>query len=302
MKQYFIIFSIIIFLIITRFFVIALGFKNINIYTKEIDKDSVNIVFITDNNYIMPLSIAIKSAIYNKNKNSKYHFYIVGEELSKNNIEKLEQMQKDNIKISVVNQKDIYKIMPSRHLYITKADLFKFNLANIFEKFDKILYLDCDIIVNKDLKELYEHPLDDKYAVVVEDILINSDKEDIDDFYFNNGVLLLNLKKMRKDNTALKFLFYKYFISQDRFMTQDSFNFVFKNNVYTVSPLYNLIAARYTKENEKYLYNYLKLDKNKYPKLSDYVEDAAIIHFAGMDKPWNKKEMPWGYIWEKYAK
>ena len=302
MKKIFIIFLTIIFLITARFFIIAFNFGNINKYTEYSENNTVNIVFITDKNYITPLKIAIKSAILNKNTSSKYHIYVVGAELDEADINTLKQQQSKDIKISVINQKNIYKFMPSNHIYITKADLFKFNLASIFEKFDKILYLDCDVIVNKDLSQLYNHNLDNKYALVVEDILIQQDKKDIKGFYFNNGVLLLNLEKMRKDNTALKLLFYKYFIARDRFMTQDSFNFVFGKNVYVASAQYNLVTLRFTKENEKYLYNYLKIDKNKYPKLSDYVEDSAIIHFAGYNKPWEDSNIQWGYIWEKYAK
>ena len=43
------------------------------------------------------------------------------------------------------------------------------------------------------------------------------------------------------------------------------------------------------------------ISKKDYPTIEDYVKSAYIIHFAGKDKPWNNKKIPYADIWLKYA-
>ena len=44
----------------------------------------INVVFITDKNYVFPTKIAVKSIIVNKNKETKYNINIIGVELDEN--------------------------------------------------------------------------------------------------------------------------------------------------------------------------------------------------------------------------
>ncbi|MBR2068154.1 MAG: glycosyltransferase family 8 protein [Candidatus Gastranaerophilales bacterium] len=255
----------------------------INNYKEKPEKDTVNIVFITDKNYAVPLQTAIKSAIYNKNKESKYHIFIIGAQLENEDTIKLQSLENTDTKITILNQKNIYNIVKKKHHYVSRADLFKFNLAKIFLKFDKILYLDCDIIINKDLSELYNTDLEDNYAGAVQDIGFINGRLNFD-FYFNNGVMLLNLNKMRQEHVMLKLLFYKIYKASEEFMTQDCFNAAFKEKVKQLPLKYNVFTCRF-KETEL---------KN--------INDAVIIHFTGEKKPWKNKEIEYSYIWEKYSK
>ena len=78
------------------------------------------------------------------------------------------------------------------------------------ESIDRILYLDADIIVKNDITSFYARDFEDKYMIVNKDK--NADREDVAKHkeelgisqkhkYFNSGVLLMNLKKMREDIT-----------------------------------------------------------------------------------------------------
>ncbi len=71
---------------------------------------------------------------------------------------------------------------------------------------DKLVYLDCDIVVNMDLAELYELDLQNHHMAAVEEP--NLTRKDIvqglhafprmPEKYFNAGVLLMDLKKIRE--------------------------------------------------------------------------------------------------------
>ena len=53
--------------------------------------------------------------------------------------------------------------------YVTSAAIFKFDIANILSDYNKVLYIDCDTIILKDLTELFEINLNDYYVAVVKD-------------------------------------------------------------------------------------------------------------------------------------
>lgn len=66
---------------------------------------------------------------------------------------------------------------------------------------DKILYLDCDIVCYKDIKELYDNDIEDYEIGAVQDFI---GKRMISKKYINSGMLLMNLKKIRETGSFTK--------------------------------------------------------------------------------------------------
>ena len=72
------------------------------------------------------------------------------------------------------------------------------SLSDIVKNFDKIIYLDCDTIVHKDISDLYSLEINGKYymgtpGLELGKIIINGTRN-----FINSGVLLINLKELRK--------------------------------------------------------------------------------------------------------
>lgn len=66
---------------------------------------------------------------------------------------------------------------------------------------DKILYLDSDIVVYKNIEPLYNMKIDEyDYAACIDEI----GKTFISKDYINSGVLLMNMKKLRKEDSLYK--------------------------------------------------------------------------------------------------
>ena len=64
---------------------------------------------------------------------------------------------------------------------------------------DKIIYLDTDVIINNNLEELYNIDIENYELAAVKDALNwTAPRRWFRKFYFNSGVLLLNLKKIRE--------------------------------------------------------------------------------------------------------
>lgn len=66
---------------------------------------------------------------------------------------------------------------------------------------DKILYLDCDIVCYKDLKELYDTNIEEYEIGAVPDFI---GRNVISKKYINSGMLLMNLKKIRETGSFTK--------------------------------------------------------------------------------------------------
>lgn len=101
--------------------------------------------------------------------------------------------------VSSIDMKEVYTANPFTD--INNLNLFTpYALLRLFaDKVDlpeKIIYLDVDTIVNNDIKELFDIDITDYEMGVVRDVFIWGMKNKRK--YFNSGVLLMNLKKIKE--------------------------------------------------------------------------------------------------------
>lgn len=180
----------------------------------------INIAFILDDGFVIPTVTSLTSIMENKNPDTILNIYLITNNLSPKNISlfnKLGNHNNVNINIKRVNNSYDEFCMLSDTFKVTTTALFKFNLPEILSELDKVLYIDGDTIIQQDLSNLYNTELNECYAGVVKDLralfyykpsilerLNISHKA-----YFNSGVMLLNLNKMRIDNISKKLFDYR---------------------------------------------------------------------------------------------
>ena len=104
----------------------------------------------------------------------------------------------------------------------------------IFPSLERILYLDGDTLIYKDLFELYALPLHNNYILSPPSPLHRMPKNFKlkDSIYVNAGVNLINIKKIRQDKKDFELLYYcsKYshlFGAPE----QDLINYVYRGNI-----------------------------------------------------------------------
>lgn len=187
---------------------------------------------------------------------------------------------------------------------------------------EKILFLDSDTLVTGDLSELYNVDLSDYYCAAVQDYGMLSwikskhniklsilEKEmpidcyfseirkwDMSDMkrYFNSGMLLLNLEKMRADDCEEKMI---NILKSEPLACpdQDCFNICFHDKVNIISPKYNFMVV-----SEEILAN---IEDSAFIQIKDYLEKSElplIIHHLA--KPWcpNGENVLYGELYWKY--
>ena len=215
---------------------------------------------------MVPTAVAIFSLIHSRKVlDSIYCINCITRDLGEDDKLTLVKLGNDNNIIKIIDADDIELNNSSSDkkdfgTHKKKSALLKFELADILSEIDKILYLDGDIIVNSDISELFDVELNDNYLAVVYDngkFCSNKIPNINPNQYFNSGVMLLNLKKMREDNA--KDLLYKAKENNDSnfFMDQNAFNIVFADKAVLLSLKYN---CQYVQIERKIHFNKLDIE------------------------------------------
>lgn len=137
----------------------------------------IDICLISDSNYTQYMATAMISILKNSNDDEIFTFHIIDGgilQTDKNKLTSLKDIKDFNIKFYTVNDNIIKKYQQIRKeksredYHITSAVYYVLELHNILKDLDKILYLDCDIIVNRSLYELYNTDINN-YSIAVAD-------------------------------------------------------------------------------------------------------------------------------------
>ena len=167
-----------------------------------------------------------------------------------------------------------------------------------------MLYLDGDLIVEQDLGELYSENLGDCYVAAVEDsgtLYWKNQYHNSVEHYFNSGVMLLNVKKMREENIKDILIETKKNISDSSLMDQNIFNLIFDGKVKPLPVSYNFLPLSLDRAGEKWNIDSLnKKYKTDYKTKSELISNASIIHFSSKDKPWKEPCAALAYKWRHY--
>ena len=275
--------------------------KNIK---KNIVKDKSDIyheypiVLITDENYLYPTIVTITSILINKDRDTKYKIHVFCNSLSEKSKKLLSSIDSC---IEVIPFENEFSEFVGTHQHVSATALLKFKIADIFPKYDKILYLDTDVIIQHDLSDLFNIDIHDKYAAVVKDMagMLSQHVEKLLglDNYFNSGMMLLNIKKMREENIYEKLIDYKLHKDTRRFMDQDCFNAVFGENVVYLTCKYNYMPINQKDFKDKQLADFYKVPQDLISTFDSY---ASVIHLTNKEKPWVYKDVYGNALWAKY--
>lgn len=272
---------------------------------------NIELAFIMDGNYIKQTMTAIMSIIKNKNSETSIVFNIIlvdvdKAELISAEISKLEsQCIKFNyIKSSSRKYAHLHTFKDGQPCVATTAALLKFDLPQLLPHLEKVLYLDGDILVTKDLTDLYEVELEDNLvAAVIDSGSIYYQHKYVKSVvnYFNSGVMLLNLEKMRTGNYTQQLIDKKLASKDSLLMDQNIFNLVFDGKVKLLPIKYNFLYVSLVRAKSKYKIEDINtLYETNYLNLREAYEDALIIHFSSKDKPWKYTTVPAALEWNRH--
>ncbi|AOO73098.1 glycosyltransferase [Ligilactobacillus salivarius] len=242
-------------------------------YTSKIS-EKVSITLCIDENLVEHVGVLLYSI--SVNTSSFVDVYIIHDNLSYSSLEKLTELDKSfpTIKINIIKipdniQNQLNKIsLEGNKLPVTSC--YRFILADLLPSLDRIIYLDVDTLVLRDLTELWRTDLEGKFIGVVKDALINlnvaqkivSERKS----YFNSGMLLMDLNLFRKYDICNDLVDFAIDVAEYcEYGDQDILNYYFIDG-------YKLLDIKWNCGREL---------------LEDREKEVGIVHFYGLEKPWN---------------
>lgn len=262
---------------------------------------SINIAFVTDENYFKYMTITIESVLKYAQNNIEINFYIIDSGVNKDSITFLNQLyyNHENVKFEFISIDTSLISKYNIKTHVSIAAYAKVFISELLE-IDKVIYLDCDLILNNDISKLWNEFDDDKYIKAVWNPYYNYDNEYLglekNERTFNSGVMLLNLKMMRdmqKVEDLVEFL--NEYHNKTKLHDQAAFNAVFKNEWEELDYRWNYQVLMIQSH-----YKDLGLSKNEYKNLYN---NPLIIHFNTGSKPWQcRNNHPYKNIFKQYYK
>ena len=260
-----------------------------------IKREEIPIFFAIDDGYTPFLAVALQSLIDNASKNYNYSIKVLHTNVKEENKEKIiNKYKSENVNIEYVDLNYyIEKVKDKLYTrdYYTNTTYFRLFLPELYPQYNKVLYLDSDIIIKGDISELYNTELGTNLVAAAPDDIIQYNKVFQDyaelvvgvskyQYYFNAGVLLMNLDELRKFDFQNKFLYLlgtvKFSVAQD----QDYLNRLCKGRVTLLDRAWDCMPL--VNETTK-------------------VEDIKLVHYNFAYKPWHFEDVLYQEFFWEYA-
>jgi lipopolysaccharide biosynthesis glycosyltransferase len=285
--------------------------------------NKIPVVFTADNGYVKPLSTVIASILKNSSPDVSYEFNILTTSITPDNQARITSLAylNRNARFNFIDVSSCVKNLSLEKYPLKKQPVemcYRLFIEELLKDYTKVIYLDSDVLVLEDLTNLFNIDISNYYAGVVHDEGVEyklKNKKSRTIFYkppidyklyfkeklkkscleyFNSGVLLLNLQKMREDDISKKIWKFICYESPLEFTEQDSSNAIMEGKVLYLDGKWNMAKDAH-----------LLASKIRNIALENY-KKPAIFHYTGKTKPWLLHNGNYGYgfisDWWKYYK
>lgn len=266
------------------------------------EHNSIPVVMAANNNFVPMFAACTRSLIDHMSQDKNYDLVLLQSDITQENKERLQEMveQYPNVSLRFFDAAQLltnYELKANAHISV--ETYYRFLIQDVLPEYDKILYIDCDLIVNADVAELYETDVNGYMLAAVRDAdflgQINGANPETKKYcetefkmknpynYFQAGVLLLNTKEMRNAYSLdqwLTFASHPY-----KYNDQDVLNLYCEGHVKYLDMAWNLITdCDHTRINHVIVYAPASI-MEEYQKAH---ANPKMIHYAGFMKPWHR--------------
>lgn len=234
--------------------------------------NEIHVCFSTDNHYAPYCGAAILSMLQNKAPEDPISIYILHQSLSADNQEKLASLGRPfscSVRLIRLGDDEFRHFPLAAGMHLTVETYFRLAIPRLFPEAQKIIYLDCDILVKGSLKELFDIDTGKRPLGMTLEVTASSET-------YNSGVILYNCDIWRQEQ--LEATAYAY-IQRNRetltFPDQDTINAVLKGRIYTLDTKWNKQIPLLSSQ---------RGDPSAFWSLQ---AGDIVIHFIGECKPWH---------------
>jgi lipopolysaccharide biosynthesis glycosyltransferase len=275
--------------------------------------ETINILCATDNNYAPYCGIMLTS-LFESNRKSTFEVYVLVDgimsDVNEKKYKELEKKYGSSITLMTVDNQMLEKCPINQnsdidnHSWVTKPTYYRLLAAELLpQSVRKVIYLDCDIVVDGDIRPLWATDLTGKAIAGIADCdgegnctRMGYSKQD---GYFNAGVAVYNLEYWRNNNTTEAFFeFIKDNGSRLLLMDQDVVNGVLHDKKQWLSERFNFQVSFF---DPLFWEGYSESYRDT---IISECNRAVVLHYCGALKPWDFRYYgcPFYAAWNKYRK
>ena len=264
-------------------------------------KRRINICISANERFAELGAIVLRSVVSHANPDTTFSFFVIDNGISAESRDRMVSMFDNNsAEVVFIDAIDIEK-EAGMHIDAgrwTLSTLQRLYIAEFLpQDINRVLYLDCDVLVRGPLDELYDTVLEEKYVIAGAEECINANNKiniglDSQDRYINAGIILIDLQRWRDLEVGKKSLaFLKDNLSHLQYFDQDIINAVLKDRIKIVPLKYNAYTV---------LFNYTYDEMLQYRNVKEFcgqqmcrdaIDDPVIVHFTQDTisiRPWYK--------------
>ena len=280
-------------------------------------KPIVPVVFASDNNYVPMLTCSIFSMLENASPDYHYDITVMTTDISARNQQImrsfLEPIRSCTFHFVNVGRTIAQYQLSTNNEHIGIETYYRFIIQDVLPYYDKVVYLDSDLIITGDVSELFATELGSNLIAAVRDadylgqlnmkdgirlaytrdVLGMANPYD----YFQAGVLVLNTKALRREIPVSTWLS----AAQDTkyiYNDQDILNEYCQGRVVYLDFAWNVMHNGFNRIGD--VISHAPAEVNDAFLASR--EHEKVIHYAGAEKPWNTLTCDRGRVYWDYAR
>lgn len=269
--------------------------------------NNIPVVFNSDDNYVKYLAVTIQSILNNSSPKNNYDIVILTENISEDNqillLNSIKHFSNISIRFYDMNyyskKFEVSKFPTVGH--VRTAAYYRLFISDVFAEYEKIIYLDSDLILNTDVALLLRENLEEKSVGAVLDYHVSQIKKDDDlalpgiveygakvlnmtdwSSYFNSGVLVCDIRRIKEKQYLERFIEVAK-VNNKFYNDQNVLNSVLQGDVKILDNSWNVQLNGGSN---------LTLCCHLRP-----LSEMKIIHYCGKDKVWNMVSGLYTSLW-----
>lgn len=267
----------------------------------------MNILVTLNANYLYPLKVMLKSLFIN-NPEEHFSIYMMHSEMAEKHLA--------DINTFVMNEGHEFTSLYVDPMIFKEATVLKHFTSEMYyrliaylylpDSVGRVLYLDPDVVCLNPVSRFYNKPFGDAFFIASEHEYsawmartFNKMRLKIPKAkgYFNTGVMLINVSRLKKSDPAERiFAYIEQYKHRLLLPDQDVFNAIYWNRIIPVCGAYYNYDAR------AYDLKKLLMINGDEADLNWIREHTVFIHYCGKQKPWHKTyKGDLGFFFHRYA-
>lgn len=267
----------------------------------------VPIVFATNNKYAPYAGVAIQSIIEHMVQQNYYRIYVFHTGVDKNRIEQLNSLSNKQMRIQCIDVSpriDTHCSNLYEKDYFTKEMYYRFIIPEVLSFYDKVIYLDCDLIVEEDIANIIPADMEGHYLAGVKNPISKGNVPIIERYlgislknYINSGVLVFNIRNCIKDGIVGKCFAMVSQAAKKKYWCpdQDILNKVCYDRIlllpYKWNYMWQFLVEGTTEQKEAFQ-----------ECLDECGNNFSVLHFTSSVKPWSHPRYPLAKRFWHYAR